>query len=114
MRPNSTSILTAAPRVGKSQVHGAYGGRSSQGCKAEKPKTTRHRVIGAKEKALLKGFEAIQAFFGHSEKTQAEKTSKISEKLKQIIQKLNILPTRINFFLHPKAHNFIDLALKFI
>ena len=81
MRPNSTSILTAAPRVGKSQVHGAYGGCSSQGCKAEKPKTTRHRVIGAKEKALLKEFEAIQAFLNIPKKLKAEKTSKISEKL---------------------------------
>ena len=98
MRPNSTSILTAASRVGKSQVHGAYGGRSSQGCKAEKPKTTRRRVIGAKEKALLKEFEAIQAFLNIPKKLKAEKTSKISEKLEQIIQKLNILPTRINFF----------------
>ena len=85
MSPNSTSILTAAPRVGKSQVHGAYGGCSSQGCKAEKPKTTRHRVIGAKEKALLKGYEAIQAFFGHSE-----------EKLKAKKLKQNFRKTQAN------------------
>ena len=49
-------------------------------------------------RGLLRAFEEIEAsipgFFGHFEKTQAKKnSSKFSEKLQQIIQKLTKLPT---------------------
>ena len=49
-----------------------------------------------------------------AKKTQAEKnSSKISKKLQQIIQNLNILPTGIKVFLQ-KAHDEIDFSLRIL
>ena len=56
----------------------------------------------------------ISGFFWTFQKNLNKKnSSKISEKLKQIIQKLNILPTRFNFFLQ-EAQYLIDFALKLV
>ena len=59
---------------------------------------------------LIPGF-----FLDISKKTQGQKNSRnFSKKLKQIIWKLNILPTKINFFFFQKLINLFDLALKFV
>ena len=57
----------------------------------------------------------VQAFFGHFEKNSRPKRTQASfpEKLKQTIQKLNVSPTRTNFFSN-KVHNVIDFALKLV
>ena len=55
-----------------------------------------------------------QAFFWTFRKKLKAKKNSSRKKLKQIIRKLNILPTGMDFFLLPKALNSIDLALKFI